>query len=179
MSGTAAAVLLDRGSTSIVDTGQPRLPDDVVSSIRKSRSLPEIEQTAQSAMAISESMVLPTSPVTRPRVANFTALQEWDGFVVSINGGSFNARLTDLTAGGMADAEEVEIPFEELDEASARRVEPGSLFRWSIGYERSPAGQKTRVSRIIVRQLPRWSKTELQRANREAAELIDSIKWQE
>jgi hypothetical protein len=179
MSGTAA-ISLEWEATSPADVVQPRIPAAAASSIRESRARvhTEIGQTGEE-VGFTESTVLPLLPMARPRVANFTALQEWDGYVISMNDSSFSARLTDITAGGIPDIEEVEIPFEELDETSIRRMEPGSLFRWSIGYERSPAGQKTRVSRIIIRQLPRWRKTELEKANREAAELTDAIRWQE
>ena len=33
-------------------------------------------------------------------------------------------------------------------------MRPGSVFRWVIGYERSPAGTKKRVSHIVFRDLP-------------------------
>jgi len=112
-----------------------------------------------------------------PHVASFTALQEWDGFVSVLRKNSFLARLTDITGKGPADAEEVEIPFQELDDAAVTRLKPGCLFRWVIGYERSAAGQKTRVSRIILRQLPRWRGPALEQADQDAADLMQSINW--
>jgi hypothetical protein len=89
----------------------------------------------------------------------------------------FKARLTDLTANGGADAEEVEIPLDDLADSAVSKLAEGSLFRWSIGYERSVDGQKTRVSRIILRQLPRWRASELRRAQEEATDLAKSINW--
>jgi hypothetical protein len=179
MSATGA-VAVDGGTTSAVNT---HLPETVARSIRELRAVNAAEQTIEPSLppelASATEAVLPEGTQVRPRVANFTALQEWDGYVISMNGDAFGARLTNLTNKGPQDAEEVEIPYEELDESSVRRMEIGSLFRWSIGYERSSGGQKTRVSRIILRQLPRWRKSELERANQEAAEIVNAIEWQD
>jgi hypothetical protein len=125
----------------------------------------------------SSSVFISPSNQSITRVASFTALQEWDGYVVSIGRASFKARLTDLTADGGADAEEVEIPLDDLADSAVSKLAEGSLFRWSIGYERSVDGQKTRVSRIILRQLPRWRASELRRAQEEATDLAKSINW--
>jgi hypothetical protein len=97
--------------------------------------------------------------------------------VLAIGEDSFTARLTDITTGGATDGEEAEIAFEELADSSIAKLEEGSLFRWSIGYERSLDGQKTRISRIILRQLPRWRRSELNKAEIEAEQIVNSIKW--
>lgn len=110
--------------------------------------------------------------------ASFRTLQEWDGYVVSKGNNVVVARLTDITNRGGKDAEEIDIPFDELTEDQIDRIEPGSLFRWSIGYQRSVAGQKTRVSRIILRQLPRWRPSQIKLAEEEAKEIARSIEWQ-
>ncbi len=117
------------------------------------------------------------APSTRSQVASFTALQEWDGYVVSKGHHSFIGRLTDLTSKGAADAEEVEIPYEELSDTTGQDLEPGALFRWSIGYERAVGGQKTRVSRIVVRRLPRWRSSKISEAHSTAVRMQNSIDW--
>lgn len=185
MSETAAFLKDWDDLTSEAEVRPRIIPDAAANSIREARinSLDvregkPIDPTATASASDFDSASTASS-LARSRIATFTALQEWDGYVLCKNGSSFTARLTDITASGSPDSEEVEIPYEELDDASIRRLEPGSLFRWSIGYEKSVAGQKTRVSRIIIRQLPRWRKTELERANREATELVHAINWQE
>ena len=180
-----AALQMDRDETSeLADElaeAKPWIPDAVASSIRETRyadaEVQETEAVGQTESSSAVTVATRTTQFARSRVASFTALQEWDGYVLSVDENSFSARLTDITAGGLPDAEEVDIPFDELDDASVGRLEPGTLFRWSIGYERSPAGQKSRVSRIIVRQLPRWRKAQIEEANCEAAELIQAIDW--
>src|SRR6266404_6768851 len=130
---------------------------------RRRTMVPKLdEEDASSAVVFS-----PTKQ-SNSRIASFTPLQEWDGYVLAIGEDSFTARLTDITTGGATDGEEAEIPFEELADSSIAKLEEGSLFRWSIGYERSLDGQKTRISRIILRQLPRWRRSELNRAEIEA-----------
>ena len=111
-------------------------------------------------------------------VASFNPLQEWDGYVIEVNENSFRARLTDITNDGAVDEDEVEIPFSELDEDSQSRLAEGRLFRWSIGYQRSRTGQKTRVSRIIVRRLPTWRREDLDVAKSEARKLSRELRWE-
>jgi hypothetical protein len=132
---------------------------------------------ALDALNDSSAVVLGPSTASKSRVASFTALQEWDGYVVSIGPDSFLARLTDITSNGRADSEEVEISLDELSDSSAAKLSEGSLFRWSIGYERTMGGQKTRVSRIILRLLPRWQASDLERAKAEASEIVEKINW--
>ena len=88
------------------------------------------------------------------------ALQEWEGWVVEIGEDEFLARLVDVTAGATVsepewiEEEEALIPFSEIDEDDLKQLREGSIFRWVIGYERSPSGTKRRVSDIVFRDLP-------------------------
>jgi len=81
-------------------------------------------------------------------------VQEWEGFVVAIDAGTFNARLLDVTAGDRYDSAEATIPLEALSGEDRERIEEGSIFRWVIGHQRAPAGSRRRVSRIVLRDLP-------------------------
>ena len=47
----------------------------------------------------------------------------------------------------------------------------GSIFRWVIGYERTPEGTRKRVSQIVFRDLPRMTESDL-RAGREWARKV-------
>ncbi len=102
------------------------------------------------------------------------ALQEWEGYVVEIGDEEFVARLIDLTAGHSHETEEADIPLAELSEDDIRRMKVGSIFRWVIGYERSPGGSKKRVSRIVFRDLPKVTESDLRRAREWAR---DMAKW--
>ena len=84
----------------------------------------------------------------------------------------FVARLTDLTAGESYEREEAIIPLAELSDHDAARITAGSVFRWAIGYERSPAGTKKRVSRIVLRDLPAVTEADLRGGEEWARETV-------
>ena len=111
---------------------------------------------------------LPPSKVPAQPMVTFRALQEWEGHVVSIENGAFVARLVDLTAGMSHESEEATIPLDEISDRDAADMGVGSVFRWVIGYERSPEGTRKRVSQIVFRDLPRMTEGDL-RAGREWA----------
>ena len=106
--------------------------------------------------------------VVRPREAipkppqvpsSMHPLQEWEGWVVETDEHEFLARLTDLTAPDpsvpdFAQEEDAIIPNSEIADDDLERLRPGNVFRWVIGYERSPSGAKRRVSQIVFRDLP-------------------------
>ncbi len=94
----------------------------------------------------------PPQPAPAGPRATLHALQEWEGYVVEVKRDELVARLVDLTAGSTHEEEEAIIPLAEIAEPDTVRV--GSIFRWVIGYERSPSGTKKRVSQIVFRDLP-------------------------
>ena len=73
----------------------------------------------------------------------------------------FLARLVELTAGVSHAGEEALIPRDELSGDDVAKMREGSVFRCVIGYERSPAGTKKRVSQIVFRDLPVVTKSDL------------------
>lgn len=109
----------------------------------------------------------PRLPPPRPRVT-LHALQEWEGYIVEIDGDELVVRLVDLTAGSTHEEEEAVIPLAEISECDADIVRVGSIFRWVVGYERSPSGTKKRVSQIVFRDLPRMTERDFE-AGREWA----------
>jgi len=100
---------------------------------------------------------LPPSNASAPPMATLIALQEWEGYVAGIEDDAFVARLVDLTAGAPHESEEARIPLDEISDRDAASMEVGSIFRWVIGYERSPEGTRKRVSQIVFRDLPRMT----------------------
>ena len=92
-----------------------------------------------------------------PRTSTFHALQEWEGYVLEIGAEQFMARLIDLTAGAVHEEEEADIPLAEISECDAANMVVGRIFRWVIGYEKSPEGTRRRVSQIVFRDLPRMT----------------------
>ena len=91
--------------------------------------------------------------------------------MVSIEDDTFVARLVDLTADMSHESEEATISLDELSDADATNMAVGSIFRWVIGYERSPEATRKRVSQIVFRDLPRMTEGDLQ-AGREWARKI-------
>jgi hypothetical protein len=85
--------------------------------------------------------------------ASFYAIQEWEGYVSSIDDIYLYADLIDLIIDEKRPSTYAKIPIVEIPEDELKLAIPGSIFRWSIGYRRSAAGQKDRVSRIRFRLL--------------------------
>ena len=88
------------------------------------------------------------------------ALQEWEGYIVNAGNKDFVARLRDLTPESFTSEprglleEEATIPLDEISDDDLKRIRPGSIFRWVIGYERAASGTKRRISQIVFRDLP-------------------------
>ena len=114
----------------------------------------------------------PPRPSPAPPRATLHALQEWEGYVVEIHKDEILARLVDLTAAATHEEEEATIPLAEIAECDTAAMRPGSIFRWVIGYERSPAGTKKRVSQIVFRDLPRVTDHDFQVGRTWARETI-------
>ena len=109
----------------------------------------------------------PAIPIRAALGPSLHALQEWEGHVLEIRPTDFLAHLVDFAAGASPAGEEAVIPRAELSDEDNTRMRKGSIFRWVIGYERSPAGTKKRVSHIVFRDLPVVTRRDL----------VDSEAW--
>ena len=118
---------------------------------------------------------LPPAPTRAAPVASFHALQEWEGYVLDADTTHFVARLVDLTAGASQEGEEAVIPRTELSESDDVKMRIGSIFRWVIGYERSRAGTKRRVSQFVFRDLPAITQRDLREGEDWAQEMARSL----
>ena len=110
-----------------------------------------------------------------PPQVSFYALQEWEGYVLEAGEEEFTARLLDLTADSLQEAEEAAIPLAEISEDDRRRLRPGSIFRWVIGYERSRSGTKRRVSQIVFRDLPAMTRHDRSEGEEWARKIAQSM----
>jgi hypothetical protein len=66
----------------------------------------------------------------------------------------------------------------ELDEVSPedkKLVQPGASFYWTIGVERSPAGQIQNIDRVMFRRLPGWRASSVRDAEREAGSIAELL----
>ena len=102
-------------------------------------------------------------PVASVPTASLHPLQEWEGYVTDIGDDQFGARLLDVTAGDTVERKDAVIPLDEVSPGDRSRMEPGSIFRWVIGYERSVGGTRRRVSQIVFSDLPRITDRDLER----------------
>ena len=125
--------------------------------------------------SIVPSVAIPRISKEHPGKATFFARQEWEGYVVAINGKEFTARLVDLTGRGTYEDEEAQIPLEEVSDADVPKMQVGSIFRWVIGVRRSPMGQKERVSFLVFRDLPAMSKSDVQAGKAWAKKILASF----
>ena len=113
---------------------------------------------------------------SRAPVAMLHALQEWEGYVVELTDTQFTARLLDVTAQAAFEEEEADIPYDEISDVDRPKIRLGSIFRWVIGYERSAAGTKKRVSQIVFRDLPAVAKSDLLAAEVWAAKMATAFR---
>jgi len=103
-------------------------------------------------------------------------LQSWEGVVLDVGEETFSVRVADVS-GEHAD-EEMELDKAEISEFDLELLQPGAIFYWTIGYrEDLRTGGRERVSKIRLRRLPAWSRSELVAARERAATLAHELEW--
>lgn len=118
----------------------------------------------------------------KPQVARYavSVLQEWEGYVVSISENTFTGRLVDITkvdiTKGGFDEEEADFSLDDLEDVDRSRIRAGAIFRWTIYYRRGSGGTKERSSRIVFRNLPAWTRKEIERNRRDATEWASALR---
>jgi hypothetical protein len=106
-----------------------------------------------------------------PKVASILRQRQlWEGTVTESINGSFVGRVHDRTNPSNSD-ELVTFELEEVSPEDRKFVRPGASFYWTIGVEKSPAGQITNIDRIYFRRLPGWSASSVREAEQEAREI--------
>ena len=110
-------------------------------------------------------------------VRSLTPLMEWEGSVEAIEGNEFVARLTNITTGELLPTEEARFPISELNDIHRHRLEVGAIFRWVIGLQRLPNGNKQRVSELFFRKLPAHSKAEIDATLERYRIQLDAMEW--
>ena len=115
--------------------------------------------------------------IPEDRKAFFSPLQEWEGYVLEVYNDYFTARLVDITAGDSQETEGGEFPIGDVDDKDLSLLKSGAVFRWLIGYEKSYRGTKKRISQVVFRRLPQWTKTDIDEAKNEARRISKKIHW--
>ena len=122
---------------------------------------------------------IPVSPRGKLRPwPTLVPLQEWEGYVIDISERGFTARLVDITRQEHIAAEEADFDLEEVSDPDLYLLREGAVFRWTIGYETALGGSKKRVSQLVFRRLPKWTKKEIAQADQDADKLLNGIIWE-
>jgi hypothetical protein len=111
---------------------------------------------------------------TAVRPGAFLVLAEWEGSVLEVGADGILAGLVPIRGLGNDEEAQGEIPWDEIADGDRDLVQPGALFRLSVGYEIS-SGTRTRFSRVIFRRLPAWTAKELESADEIAIHQFNAI----
>ena len=141
----------------------------------QAESMPASVSQEQANHSFTRILDFPQPSVPAQATVSFHAIQEWEGYIIEIGDTDFVARLVDLTAGATLEEEEALIPLTEISDNDAAGMQLGSIFRWVIGYERSAAGTKKRVSQFVFRDLPVVTKSDLRDGESWAREITRSL----
>lgn len=164
----------EAGNTETIDQSSPftLLPSDA-----RSDQVSQYNDPDSSASFIPSSIHNNTLTMRAPPFQiSFVAEQEWEGYVTEVNGEEFKAHLIDLSE---TDIEETaEFSINEVSSIHKELVKEGAIFRWSIGYERIRGGTKRKVSSIIFRRLPAWTKRDLSKSISEVESFQNNIIWE-
>ena len=90
----------------------------------------------------------------------------------------FKARLTDLSANDETESELGEFPISDLSDDDRELLREGAILRWVIGYQVLRGGTRQRISQVVFRRLPAWTKGDLAGADVLAADIISAIDWE-
>ena len=100
----------------------------------------------------------------------FQLLQQWEGTVTEIAESEFTAELRDLTEPANY-REEATFDIAQLPADDRALLALGAVFRWSIGYRTSGAGQRERVSQLRFVRTPAWRGSVVAEIKQRAAKL--------
>ncbi len=120
----------------------------------------------------------PSKLLSRPIRRQFKKLQEWEGYVTNISNNTFHARLFDKASKHDVALEEAEFPLDDLTDDDRKLLKEGAVFNWLIGYQRFDNGGLQRVSQIIFRRIPAWTKRDFREANEYAETIENALKWE-
>jgi len=150
-------------------------------SLGASQSGLELKTTApwsealQAEHLVPKSVLLSNPPSGATAVRNVYSLkpkQTWEGTVIDVLDNCFRATLVDLTNRQNPD-EEALFSLEEISEDDLPLVNIGSSFYWTIGNERTPAGQQKNTSIVQFRRIPFWTAASLEEAKKRAEHFQD------
>jgi hypothetical protein len=184
---TRTAQLLDELES--MQPGAPQATDVIDSPVRSPSSVKALDATDSSTASRQDLSVWPDDRESAKRAVNqlrpvfrrspvprefFVALQRWEGYVESVGEDSFVARLVDLE--GRLPEEEAEFYLDDVSDGDLELVQRGNVFYWNLGYRISATRQRSKVSLLRFRRLPRWSSRDVERVKIETERLLDAFK---
>jgi hypothetical protein len=96
-------------------------------------------------------------------IRRFVVLQQWEGVVLEVAGGTFTAQLHDLT-NPTNPIEFAEIPIEgNVAPSDLELLRPGGVFYWALGYEIRLPCQVVNASQIRFRRVAPWNASAMKR----------------
>jgi len=142
-------------------------------SLSESFSEPQAKDTVTGSNGHFPPIVLPTPSQFVP-TSCFQVLQKWEGSIIGVSADECRVVVRNMSS-PEAPEEEVTFSIQEISESDRGLAMPGAVFYWSVGYEDSLQGQRTRKSTIRFRRLPTWTEKELNKARQEAHSLRDLL----
>jgi len=134
----------------------------------------EVDEKATSTKIEALSKRLMIRKVTPPTTDFGITLQDWEGFVETLEDDYFIARLRSRSAGENADSNEIaEIPNSEVDADDRDLLKIGAIFYLTVRRRILITGRHEIASQIVFRRLPAWSKGALAKIDSEATALAD------
>lgn len=127
----------------------------------------------QPAAPTARRYVLPVAPM-RETPYTFQLLQQWEGTVTELADVEFTAELRDLTDPTNY-REEAAFDLDEVSPDDRQLLALGAVFRWSIGYRTSAAGQRERVSHLRFVRIPGWRRSVVAEIEQQAAKLQEQF----
>lgn len=159
-----------------IDSTIPRL-GELISPIENRGTLETTadQKTSERNLDVANLVIPPpASKAVSPSGTRLRPRQSWEGTVIERKDGSFIARVTDRTNPSHPD-EIVTFGLDEISEEDQKLVAVGSSFYWTIGTEKSPAGQIKNVDMVSFRRLPHWKESSVREAEQEARNVLQLL----
>jgi len=102
-----------------------------------------------------------------------TGIQEWHGYVQSMEDYTFTAVLTDVTNGSEPDAVAV-FQKSSLSDADLQELDEGIYLRWTLTPD---AQHPDRMNSSLSLVLDKWTADDIAAARKRAAEFASEILW--
>lgn len=138
------------------------------------RGLPVMDDLEEALSQMANILDRVPEAASMPSVT-FTPMQEWEGFITSFDGEIFTAKFCDVKDLSGVPTEEAEFDIRELAPDDRGRVRLGAIVRWAVGLERHSNDRRQRVSRIHLRRLPVFTKSDVDSARHSADELLELL----